>query len=106
MIEVTEFDAKAFAKRVYRHEIFTSDMVRPHDKRLLSSIFMPIIFMTEEQRQDMIARDVTCLWAETSDALDRAVNGYPMFADFGVLTRAEHTAFVEEYNKLLEILGD
>lgn len=100
-----DFDPAQFAKRVYRHEIFTSDMIAPEDQLLTTSIFLPLAMLTSEQREQMIAEKVSCFYAERSEALDRSVNGYPMFMGFGTLTVDQHVAFHAEYMKIVELLG-
>lgn len=100
------FDAKDFARRVYRGEIFTSDQIAPDDMHLTRSIFMPILFMGEQDRQQMIDANVTLLYAYMRDACPQAVNGYPIFMSVDTLTCTEHEAFRKEIKAIIELLGE
>lgn len=104
--EKVVFDPKAFAKRMYRREVFLSDMLHSNDASLLCSVFMPLPFLNEEGRHDLRDRDVTCLYGEMKDAAPIGINGYPMFYAYGTLTREEHRAVIAEYNALLELLEE
>lgn len=104
--EKVVFDPKAFARRMYRREVFLSDMLHPNDASLLCSVFMPLLFLSEEGRQDLRDRDVTCLYGEIKDASAVGINGYPMFCAYGTLTREEHRAVIAEYSALLELLEE
>ena len=101
-----DFDPKAFARRVYRGEVFLSDMVKDEDARLLAAIFMPLMMMTNEQRDQMLAENVSCLYGEMSQAMDRGINGYPMFMTFCTLSADQHKAFIVEYMRLLKLLDE
>lgn len=104
--QAVTFDAKAFARRIYRREVFLSDMVRPEHIPLLGTVFMPLALLDEDGRKDLRERDVTCLYGEMKDAGINSINGYPIFSAFGTLTREEHSAALLEYRSLLELLGE
>ena len=104
--QAVTFDAKAFARRIYRREVFLSDMVRPEHIPLLGTVFMPLALLDEDGRKDLRERDVTCLYGEMKDAGINSINGYPIFSAFGTLTREEHSAAITEYRNLLELLGE
>ena len=104
--QAVTFDAKAFARRIYRREVFLSDMIRPEHIPLLGTVFMPLALLDEDGRKDLRERDVTCLYGEMKDAGINSINGYPIFSAFGTLTREEHLAAILEYHSLLELLGE
>ena len=104
--QAVTFDAKAFAKRIYRREVFLSDMVRPEHASLLGAVFMPLVFLDEDSREDLRERDVTCIYGDMKDAGSNSINGYPIFSAIGTLTREEHSAAILEYRSLLELLGE
>lgn len=103
--ERPSFDAKEFAKRVYRGEIFTSDQVRKGDESMVQMIFLPLTLIGEEERKEMIAHDVTLLYGEMRDVCAHGINGYPCFMAMGGLTSAEHQAFLAAYRDILALLG-
>lgn len=104
--QATSFDPKAFAKRVYRREVFLSDMVLPEHISLLGVVFMPLALLDEEGRKDLSERDVTCIYGDMKDAGISSISGYPIFSAFGTLTREEHAMAIAEYRNLLELLGE
>ena len=104
--QAVTFDAKEFAKRIYRREVFLSDMVRPEHVSLLGAVFMPLAFLGEDGCKDLRERDVTCIYGDMKDAGSNSINGYPIFSAFGTLTREEHSAAITEYRNLLELLGE
>ena len=104
--QAVTFDPKEFAKRIYRREVFLSDMVRPEHVPLLGTVFMPLAFLDEDGRKNLRERDVTCLYGDMKDALPNSINGYPIFSAFGTLTREEHAMAIAEYRNLLELLGE
>lgn len=100
------FDAKDFAKRVYRGEIFTSDQVRQGDESLFVMIFLPLALIGEKERRQMIDNNVTLLYGEMKDASPRGINGYPCFMAVGTLTKDQHQAFREAYRDIVALLGE
>jgi hypothetical protein len=78
---LTAEEVNDFARRIYRHEIFTSWMA---PQEMIGSIFMPLHFMSEEQMKEVIAEGGHSMWAEMSSAGPRSINGYPIFMTLNI----------------------
>ncbi|MFV2014927.1 MAG: hypothetical protein ACC656_05845, partial [Candidatus Heimdallarchaeota archaeon] len=69
----------------------------------LDAIFMPLVFMSKEQRKNMIADGVSLLYEYYSEAGPRGVNGKPCFFSMRFLTKKEVDVMLPEYLKYVEI---
>lgn len=77
-------ELKAFVLGVCDDKIFTSMHVADLDTHLLGSIFMPLMFLDEEQREPL-RHDLGIVWEHLAKANDRALNGYPTFFSMRVM---------------------
>jgi hypothetical protein len=64
-------------------------------KEILSMVFMPILFLTDEQREKLIADDVFAFYGKMADAGPRAINGFPMFTAMTSMTKPEYEKVAE-----------
>jgi len=94
-------DLKEIAKGIHRGEIFTSNHVRQNESPdILGMIFMPLVFMNEKDRKDLIEKKVTVFYANMKDAAPRSINGYPIFFSMSYLTDAEWLKVLQYLKKL------
>lgn len=75
---MTDEEINTLARQIYRGEVFTS-YNKGVTQHLLPIIFMPLMFLNEEARQDMVDGDVDMLYAPMSAQGPRAINGMPQF---------------------------
>ena len=54
-------------------------MIPERDNDLMPSIFIPLIFMNEEQRDDMVKKGTLHIFEYYDKAGPRSINGYPIF---------------------------
>ena len=75
---LSDEEVSAYAKRLYRGELFTSWMIERRTP--IELVFPVLIFLDREQRQALRHAGAAHLWAETADRanLMRSANGYPM----------------------------
>lgn len=92
----TDQELGQLAKRLYRGQIFGSWQVHSRDTKLLTWIFMPLFFMTAEQREELTRDGITHLYGEVDSALERSLNGYPCFASIGLLTQTEYETLMRK----------
>jgi hypothetical protein len=100
----TEEQLKQIATMLQAGQLFTDRHIREGEVDILPSVFMPLVFMTEEQTREMRQADVTLIFEEISKAGPRCINGYPMFTSFQSLTREEHKRVMFYYKRLDEAL--
>jgi len=95
----TDEQLKQIAKDLYTGLIFTSHHLSKTDfKNMAHLIFMPLVFMTEEQSKEL--KHVSLIYEYLDQAGPRAINGYPMFMSMNYLTKDEHKKLLEYYKKV------
>jgi hypothetical protein len=97
---------KEIAKGMYRNEIFTSMQIPEYDQHLLQSIFMPLIFLDTLSIKQMELDEICGFYANMSDAAPGSINGYPCFFSLNILNREDITKILEEYKKIVDVLGE
>lgn len=93
-------EIKELALNIYRGDIFTSLQVRESDTYLLSSIFMPLMFMDQEQIDKMKEHKAYMLYASMSDAGPRSINGYPIFMSMNYIDEEDCKKVFEKYEAM------
>ena len=100
----SKIDLKALAIRIYKGEVFTSQQMHKEDaEMLLPSVFMPLVFLDEKQRKQLLDDKAAVFYADMKDAGPRSINGYPMFFSMGYLTTPEWNKIVQYINKLKKL---
>lgn len=92
---MTEQEQKALAREWCEGRVLFSTHV-PED--IMSMVFMPLIFLTDEQRQSMIEEKVYAFYGKMADAGPRGINGYPIFWNMFTI-KEEDFLMVERYAK-------
>lgn len=82
----SDADLRALARDISEYRIVVSTMV-PDD--LIPSVFMPLSFMSREDFDKLLARDVVMFFEYVDKAGPVAVNGFPMFMSMQMLTGDE-----------------
>ena len=85
----TDAELRQLALDIVGGSVFTDRHVPDHDKGILGSIFMPLMLMSDEQRQELVDNDVTLLYEYLSQANNMGINGYPSFMSMQYLTNTE-----------------
>jgi hypothetical protein len=102
----TEEELKQLAKDLLDDKIFTDAHIREGDDSLLGSIFMPIIFIDQKQRDKMEAECVSVLFEYYSKAGPRSINGYPMFTSMNYMTKDEWEKVFNYHEKMKKALDE
>jgi hypothetical protein len=97
---------KELAMQIYRNEVFTSWMIRKHDIGLLTSIFMPLVFIDELMRKGMIRDKVHHFFANMSEAGPMTINGYPVFFSMGMLDAHDGLLVDAKVKSIVAAIGD
>lgn len=99
-------DLKQLAKDMLADKLFTTCHLRKGDERLVSSIFMPLLFIDQKQRDEMEAEKVEVLFEYISEANSRSINGYPMFMTMRTMTKEEWDKVNDYYEKMKKLLNE
>lgn len=103
--DLTDEEVKELAMRMYRGDVFTSDMINPVEfDQVLTMIFMPLIFMGKEHIEQCKAQEVTMFWAEMKDAGPRAINGYPIFTSCSFVKKQDHQRVIDKYRQIQDTM--
>lgn len=127
--EYSDTELKQFAKDIYHNLIFTDRHIEEHSKNLISSIFMPIVFMghinwpTDNSRESKIVRilledkeedykkrysayinNVGLIFEYLEKSGNRSINGYPMFFSLNVLSKEQTDKMFDYYNKYKQLM--
>lgn len=92
----TDEELKTLAMDILQGRVFTSSQVPEGYADLLPQIFMPLMFMEEEQREAFLKEEPYLLYAPMKEAFPTGVNGFPMFGSMAYLTK-EDTIKVDKY---------
>ena len=96
----TPEDLKQIALDLYAGKIFTDrHLDRPEDAPM---VFMPIAFMDEKQREEIIKMKPAMIFEYMDKSLPRSVNGYPIFGSFQMLSRKETKTVTKMYKEIKE----
>jgi len=102
----TDEELKQIAKDLLADKIFTSAHLREGDESLIGSIFMPILFIDQKQRDELEANDVQVLYEYYSESGPRSLNGYPMFMSMKYMTRKEWEKVFNYHEKMKTALDE
>lgn len=96
----TQKELAEIALKIFKNEIWCSWFIRKGEEHMLPNIFMPLIFLSNEDKLSLVEKKVSCFYADMSNAGPRTVNGYPIFSTVGYLTDEENKKVFEIYSDL------
>jgi hypothetical protein len=102
MKRASEEKLKALAMDMADGKVFTDMSIREGDVSLLGMIFMPLLFLDEEQRVDLM-EDTGMIYEYHDQAGPRGINGYPMFMSFHSVHRDDVETLLSLYRKALNL---
>jgi hypothetical protein len=91
-------DIKALALDIQEGRVFGSWHLKKTDEWLLSSIFLPLMFLEPEQVEEMA--EVAHIFEYIDRAGPRSINGYPAFMSFHRISHTEWDTICKLLNKL------
>lgn len=96
--EVTDVEIREMALAIFQGSLFTSWQIPDHED--LGLHFMPMLFMTEGQRGEVVKMNPGVIVAPMTDALETGLNGYPVFSSAKFLSQADSRRLIDAYNEL------
>lgn len=84
----TDDELRQLAMDIVDNKVFTDRHMQEHEAHMLGQVFMPIIFMDQEQSK-AVFEDVGMVYEYYSEAGPRSVNGLPMFMSVRFLSNEE-----------------
>lgn len=100
----TDDELKTIAKDLLDEKIF-SDRHAYEAPHLMASIFMPLAFMTKEQREQFLDAKPAFVF-EYLDKASSAINGYPTFGSMQYLSEDDMKKMYTYYDKMKAIKDD
>jgi len=86
----TDDELRQLAVDIVSGLVFTSAHIREEDlNNLLGMVFMPILFMDEHSRKELVANEIHTIYEYYSEAGPRAINGKPIFMSCRMLNRTD-----------------
>lgn len=86
---LTDDELRAFIIGVVDGKIFTLQHINAADQRLLHSIFMPLAMGALAEWPAEVLKEIGTVWEYYDAAMDRAINGYPMFMSCRVMWKGD-----------------
>ena len=87
---VPEEAIRQLALDIVMNKVFTSWHVREHDWNIMNMVFMPIMFLSDEQVKEYKAHPPSFIYARYRNRIgNQAINGYPMFNSMGFLYKTD-----------------
>jgi hypothetical protein len=132
-IEHTEEELKTIVKDVYDGKIFTSLHLSEDDQHLVTSVFMPLLFLgaapsfplstkniKKDRKNKLIYMEEYQKWCDETQEREefmknigmvyeenseavRSINGYPMFMSLKIVSQVDTKRFIEMYNKYVKM---
>ena len=102
---LTDAELKQLAQDVFNNKVFTTAQMEKFEMDNLGMVFMPLLMMNKEQRDELVKEKPYMLYGYMSQASPLACNGLPMFMSFKYLTKSEATKlkkFYKEFENLMK----
>lgn len=104
--KLTDVEINALAEDIYRDRVFTSDQIRQGDLNMLPVIFIPLVF-ADKKWIEMIQKDAPgMIYEHLSEAGPRAVNGYPTFFSFHIVSQEDAKKVWEKFEQIEKLITD
>ena len=97
-----EKELRQLAIDIAENKVFGTFHMNKCEIANMSSVFMPLVFMTDEQREKMSKDKVVHLYEYYSEAGPRSVNGMPCFMSVRNIVNKDWkkiVKFIAEYNR-------
>ena len=92
----TDKELRKLALDYINGKIFTSfDIQQGERESITSAVFMPLVFLSNEDRQEMLDEEVVMLYEYFGKAGRQSVNGYPTFASCYMMNKEDHSKWAE-----------
>lgn len=96
-------ELKQIAVDLAEGHIFSNIHLGEHNKHMLQSVFMVMIFLDEKARKDMEEKDIVFVYEYISKAGPTSINGLPVFMSMRMMGKEDFHDMWIEYNKYVEM---
>jgi hypothetical protein len=103
-LSLTQASITEIAHLYLEDRLLASWDIPKRDLKLLPSIFLPLLYMTDFQRKDMQRDGITYLYADKEDALPVEIEGYPCFETLRTLNDDDYERVRVEINRLKQTM--
>lgn len=100
---MTKKETFRLANDIHDNKVFITLGMEKEIGDLLPSIFMPLTFMGEEHRKELMDSKPVCLYEYYDKAMNRGINGYPIFTTFKWLNQEQAAEIIAILQKLDEV---
>ena len=97
---MTPEEIKELATDTFKEKVFFSTMLQEGQEHLLTSVFMPVMFMDNKQIKDVEEKNIVAFYEYFEKATPRSINGYPMFMSMHMINKEDLTEVQELIKKL------
>lgn len=97
---LTAEEQESLAWDILGGRVFGTWQVPEQDAHLIASIFLPLIFASEDQRQWMKDNSIIHVFEYISEAGPRNINGYPCFFSAHYLNDVDTKAVQARFNEI------
>jgi hypothetical protein len=97
----TEEELKQIAKDLWAGQIFCDRQIS--DKQLLTSVFMPLVFLSVKDVKELKRRNIDFIFEYLSSAGPRSINGMPVFMSCQLLSKSDTERMLVFYSKFVEL---
>ena len=93
-------ELKQLAIDIRAGKVFTDRHVPDEASSMMSRVFMPLMFMSEEQIADLMKEPIGLIYEYLDNAGPRSINGYPGFFSMRILHRDDWPEVVRLMDQL------
>ena len=99
----TDEELRKMALDYINGKVFTSFDIRPGEREsITTSVFLPLVFMSEDDRQSMIEEKIVMFYEYFNKAGGRSVNGYPTFFSCHIMNEEDQKKWAEYVGEVWE----
>jgi hypothetical protein len=102
-------ELKQLAIDISEGKVFGTFHMNEHQMSNMSCVFMPLVFMKEEQRQELIDKKVAHFYEYIDQAGPRSVNGMPCFFSMRNISQDDWSKvvkYIKEYESRVKTFLD
>lgn len=96
-------ELKKIAVDLAEGHIFSNLHLGEHNKHMMQSVFMVMIFLDEKSRKDMEEKEIVFVYEYMSQAGPMAINGLPVFMSMRMMGKEDFHDMWIEYDKYVQM---
>lgn len=103
-VPLTDSEVKELGLAHYKQQIFASWDIPPHDKDMLPSIFMVLLFMDDIATKQLQTNGAGHVYEYYDKAAHTSINGYPTFWSCHILNQADSERIINKSKEIAALL--